>query len=287
MDTRLPEARRLTVAPLSERLGVEIKGVGLRALDDEEFGQIERAFHTYGVIVIRGQRLNPAELSGFVRRFGALETHTLLQYTLPEHQEVYVLSNVEENGRPIGAHNEGIGWHTDLSYKENPVMATALYGIICPPERADTLIADMSAAYDDLPEERKRALDGLRIHHSYHRFMANRDDRAPLTEAQKALTPDVFHPLVRTHPSTGRKSLYIGTGTVFAVEGMANPAGKALVDELVEYATDERFVYRHKWQEGDFLMWDNRCTLHTGTLFDDTRYKRLIHRLMVKGDKPF
>lgn len=279
--------RNIEIVPLSERLGVETKGVDLSALDDDKFAEIEHTFHNHGVILIRGQSLTPPQLSAFVRRFGPLETHTLLQYTLPRHPEIYVLSNVEEDGKPIGAHNEGIGWHTDLSYKECPVMATALYGIICPPERADTLFADMTAAYDDLPEARKRALDGLRIHHSYHRFMATRDDRAPLTEAQKAQTPDVFHPLVRTHPATGRKSLYIGTGTVYAVEGMPLAEGKALVDELVEYATQERFVHCHKWQEGDVLMWDNRCTLHTGTYFDDVKYKRLVHRMMVKGDEPF
>jgi len=198
-----------------------------------------------------------------------------------------VLSNIEENGRPIGAHNEGIGWHTDLSYKQFPVMATALYGIVCPPMGADTLIADMTAAYEALPEARKRALDGLLIHHSYQRWMATREDRAPLTEAQKALTPDVHHPLVRTHPVTRRKSLYVGTGTVYGIVGMPQAEAKALVNELVDYATQDRFVYRHAWREGDLLMWDNRNTLHTGTLFEDTKYKRLIHRMMVKGDRPF
>ena len=287
MKATMPRTRTVETSSLSERLGVEVIGVDLRNLDDEEFREIEHAFHSHGVILIRGQSLTPRQLSDFVRRFGPLETHTLLQYTLPDYPEIYVLSNVEENGKPIGAHNEGIGWHTDLSYKELPVMATVLYGIICPPEGADTLFADMTAAYEDLPDESKHKLDGLRIHHSYHRYMASRDDRAPLTKAQKAATPDVFHPLVRTHPRTRRKSLYIGTGTVFAVEGVPNPEGKALVDGLIDYATAERFTYAHKWCEGDVLMWDNRCTLHTGTLFDDTKYKRLIHRMMVKGDKPF
>jgi taurine dioxygenase len=281
------ELSGISVRRLDVGFGAEIDGADVSLLTDRDFRTIEDAFNRYGAIVIRDQKLTPQDFHAFVERFGELETHTLRQYTLPGDEKIYVLANIEENGRQIGAHNEGIGWHTDLSYKQKPVMATALYGIICPPVGADTLIADMSAAYDALPDVRKRALDDLKIHHSYHRFMASRDDRAPLTEEQKAQTPDVHHPLVRTHPVTGRKSLYIGTGTVFGIVGMPNPEGKALVDELVDYATHERFVYRHVWRENDILMWDNRATLHTGTLFDDQKYKRLVYRMMVKGDTPF
>jgi taurine dioxygenase len=283
----IAELTSITVRRIDVGFGAEIVGVDVRTLHPRDFRLIENAFNRHGVIVVRDQILTPKDFHSFVERLGELETHTLLQYTLPGDEKIYVLANIEENGRQIGAHNEGIGWHTDLSYKQKPVMATALYGVICPPVGADTLFADMSAAYDALPEARKRELDGLKIHHSYHRFMASRDDRAPLTEEQKAKTPDVHHPLVRTHPATGRKSLYIGTGTVFGIVGMSNPEGKALVDELVDYATQEKFTYRHVWRENDILMWDNRSTLHTGTLFDDTKYKRLIYRMMVKGDTPF
>lgn len=277
----------IETVPLSEKLGVEIHGVDLATIDDATFQKVKTIFDEHGVVLLRDQEITPEQLRHFGSLFGPLETHTLLQYTLPSVPEIYVLSNLEEDGKPLGAHNEGIGWHTDLSYKERPVMATMLYGIMCPPEGGDTLFADMSAAYDALPQEKKEQLDGLRIHHSYHRFMASRADRAPLTEEQKAKTPDVLHPLVRTHPATGRKSLFIGTGTVFGIEGMPNPEGKALVDELVEYATSEPFLLAHKWRVGDVVMWDNRRTLHTGTVFDDTIYKRHVHRLMVQGDVPF
>lgn len=267
--------------------GARITGIDARRLDAADFATVEAAFNRHSVICIRGQELNPTELRDFINRFGALATHTLLQYTLPQMREIYVLSNIEENGKPIGAHNEGIGWHTDLSYKQRPVMATALYGIVCPPEGADTLFADMTSAYEALADGERARLDGLRIHHSYQSWMATRADRAPLTDEQKAQTPDVRHPLVRTHPVTRRKSLYIGTGTVYGIEGMPRAEGKALVDGLVEYATQEKFTLAHKWQVGDLVMWDNRCTFHTGTLFNDKRYKRLIHRLMVEGDVPF
>jgi taurine dioxygenase len=287
MNIAVNVERRIETVPLSDKLGVEIRGVDIATIGDATFQEVKAIFDEHGVVLLRDQTLTPSQLRHFGSLFGPLETHTLLQYTLPEHPEIYVLSNLEENGKPLGAHNEGIGWHTDLSYKERPVMATMLYGIMCPPEGGDTLFADMSAAYDALPQHKKDQLDGLRIHHSYHRFMAARSDRAPLTEEQKAKTPDVLHPLVRTHPATGRKSLFIGTGTVFGIEGMPDPEGKALVDELVEYATSEPFVLAHKWRVGDVVMWDNRRTLHTGTLFDDTKYNRHVHRLMVQGDVPF
>ncbi len=280
-------AVQLRTRPLKQGFGVEIQDVDLARVDEATMSSVIHTFHRHGVMLVRGQDLSPDAMLRFARLFGPLETHTLLQYTLPDYPHIYVLSNRKVNGEFIGAHNEGIGWHTDLSYKDCPVMSTMLYGIETPPEGADTLIADMCAAYEALPAERQKSLEGKRIHHSYHRFMAARDDRAPLTEEQKALTPDVFHPLLRTHPADGRRSLYIGTGTVHAIEGMTNPEGKALVDELVEFATQERFIYRHKWQTGDLLMWDNRCTLHSGTRYDDIRYTRYIHRVMVQGDRPF
>lgn len=285
MDGTLAE--RIEVTPFDDGFGAEIQDIDVRRLDDEGFRKVEAAFNRFGILLIRDQTLGPEALHAFVARFGDLESHTLQQYTLPGDPKIYVLANIKENGRDIGAHNEGIGWHTDLSYKERPVMATALYGLICPPEGADTLIANMMAAYDALPEARRLQLAGLKIHHSYHRWMASRDDRAPLTPEQKAMTPDVHHPLVRTHPVTGRKVLFLGTGTVMGIDGMAEAEGKALVDELVAYATRDQFVHRHRWRVGDFLMWDNRSTMHTGTLFDDTRYVRKVYRMMVKGDAPF
>lgn len=277
----------LLVVPFEDGYGAEVRNVEVRTLSDNSFSAIQDVLDSYGVLLIRNQSLDPDELHRFVARFGDLEGHTLQQYTLPGDPMIYVLANIKENGKDIGAHNEGIGWHTDLSYKQRPVMATALYSLICPTEGADTLIASMSAAFDALPEERRLSLEGLKVHHSYHRWMATRADRAPLTEQQKAMTPDVRHPLVRTHPATGRKALFLGTGTVMGIEGMPEKEGKALVDELVAFATQPQFVHRHRWQEGDFLMWDNRSTMHTATPFDDTKYARKIYRLMVKGDVPF
>ncbi|MBL8834920.1 MAG: TauD/TfdA family dioxygenase [Alphaproteobacteria bacterium] len=283
MDTVID---RPTLHRLDGPFGVEVRGVAVGDCSDDVFAFVDDAFQHHGALVIRGQQLDPGQLHRFAARFGPLEAHTLQQYTLPGDPFIYVLSNIEVDGRPIGVHNEGIGWHTDLTYKRRPPMSTILYGLVCPPEGSDTLVADTCAAYEALPAADKAALDGVKVLHSFQMLHDSRVGRAPLTPEQKAATPDVWHPLVRRHPRDGRKALYLGTGTVKAVEGMTQEEARRLVFRLVDFATQERFVYRHKWQAGDVLMWDNRCTLHTGTLFDDVRYKRHIHRLMMQGTEP-
>jgi taurine dioxygenase len=274
--------------PLKPGFGAEILDVDLPRADDETLQRVVDAFHRHGAILVRDQHMSPADLVGFISRFGEPEDHTLKEFTLPGHPKVYRLSNRLENGQPVGAHNDGIGWHTDYSYKPEPVMATMLYALTVPAEGSDTLLADCVAAWSALPPERQKELEGLVVHHSYQYFMRTREFGArELSDELKRQNPDVFHPLVRTHPANGRKALWPSTGTVIEVVGMQNPEGLELVQSLVDFVTEDRFVYRHKWREGDVLMWDNRCTLHTGTLFDDTRYIREMHRLWVRGDRPY
>ncbi|WP_044562969.1 TauD/TfdA family dioxygenase [Azospirillum sp. B4] len=279
----------LRTRPLKPGFGAEILDVDLKTATPEEVDQVVETFHRFGAILLRGQDLDPAGLKAFLGRFGPLEGHTQKQFTLPDHPEVYILSNKVVDGKPIGAHNDGVGWHTDYSYKAEPVMCTMLYAVEVPDEGSDTLLADLCAAYDALPEERRAQLDGLKLHHSYEYFMTSRqylrvDQLSPELKAQN---PDVIHPLIRTHPADGRKALWVSTGTVKEVVGMPNPQGLELLDELVAFVTQDRFVHAHKWQVGDILIWDNRCTLHTGTLYDDKKYTRLMHRMWVKGDRPF
>ncbi|MDB5985164.1 MAG: taurine dioxygenase [Nevskia sp.] len=278
----------LKTRELKPGFGAQILDVDLATADEATRAAVVDTFHRFGAIVLRGQTLKPDELVAFVAEFGEPEDHTQQQYTLPGYPKIFILSNKRVDGKPIGAHNDGVGWHTDYSYKEEPVMCTMLYAVEVPGEGADTLLADLCAAYQALPEARKHALDGLKLHHSYQYFMETRQyGRTTLSPELKAANPDVIHPLVRTHPADGRKALWPSTGTVKEVVGMPNPQGLALIDELVEFCTQEQFVYRHQWQVGDVLVWDNRCTLHTGTLFDDTKYTRLMHRLWARGDKPF
>jgi taurine dioxygenase len=279
---------RTRITPLKAGFGAEVGGVDLPAADESQMKAVVDAFHHHGAILLRNQTMTPDDLLSFIRHFGEPEGHTLQEFTLPGYPNIFILSNKVVGGKPIGAHNDGVGWHTDYSYKAEPVMCTMLYAVEVPPEGSDTLLADCCAAWDALPPDRKAALEGLKLHHSYAHFMRNRGWGAmELSPELAAENPDVIHPLIRTHPADGRKALWVSTGTVDEVIGLPGPEGLALIDELVAWVTQEQFVYRHKWRVGDVLMWDNRCTLHTGTLYDDTKYDRLMHRLWVKGDRPF
>lgn len=277
----------LNTRELKPGFGAEILDLDLAAADEATLDAVVELFHRSGAILARDQTMSPQDLVSFVSRFGEPEDHTLQEYTLPGFPKIYVLSNRIVDGRPIGAHNDGVVWHTDYSYRDEPVMSTMLYAVETPPVGADTLLADIVAAYEALPEDRRRTLDGLVVHHSFRHFMETRVyGKAETSEELFAENPDVFHPLIRLHPADNRKALWVSTGTVKGIVGMPEPDGTDLVAELVDFATQERFVYRHKWRVGDVLMWDNRCTLHTGTLFDDTRYIREMHRLWVRGDRP-
>lgn len=279
---------QLKTRDLKPGFGAEILGVNLARADDATLAAVVDTFHRNGAIALRQQSMTPDDLVRFVSAFGTPEGHTMSQYTLPGHPLVYVLSNRIENGRPVGAHYDGLGWHTDYSYKPEPVMCTMLYCVQAPPEGAETLLADGVAAFNELPPERQEALQKLKLHHSYQHFMATREHhRAELTEEQKAANPDVIHPLIRTHPANGRKALWPSTGTVTEIIGQDDPTDLSLLDELVAFLTQEKFVYRHKWRVGDLVMWDNRCTLHTGSEFDHENYIREMHRLWVRGDKPY
>ena len=280
----LPKTRELRAG-----FGAEILDVDLANADDATLDGVVDAFNRHGAILARGQSMTADALERFVSRFGEPEDHTLVENTLPGHPKVYVLSNRIVDGKPIGAHNDGIGWHTDYSYKAEPVMCTMLYAVEVPAEGSDTLLADGCAAWNALSPERQAQLDGLQLHHSWAHFMKTREfnrqeEPDPVLLAEN---PDVMHPLIRRHPSDGRKALWVSTGTVKEVVGMENPAGLELVDELVDFMTQPQFVYQHKWRAGDVLVWDNRCTLHTGTLYDDQKYVREMHRLWAKGDRPY
>src|SRR5215469_18397127 len=182
----MPTATEVRTRPLKPGFGAEILDVDLARADEATLDAVVAAFHRHGAIVLRDQSLAPADLVAFVARFGEPEDHTLKEFTVPGHPKVYRLSNRVVDGKPIGAHNDGIGWHTDYSYKPKPVMATMLYAVEVPAEGSDTLIADCVAAWNALPAKRQAAYDGLVLHHSYQNFMATREYGArELTDQQK------------------------------------------------------------------------------------------------------
>lgn len=279
----------LKIRELKPGFGAEVLDVDLPKADDATLDALVDTFNRHGALALRNQKMGPQDLLDFISRFGEPELHTLVENCLPGFPNIYILSNRVVDGKPIGAHNDGVGWHTDYSYKEEPVMMTMLYAVEVPAEGSDTLLADCVAAWNQLPAERQAQLRDLKLHHSWVHFMHNREfnAREELDPKLVAENPDVIHPLVRTHPTDGRLALWPSTGTVTEVVGMPQEEGLKLVDDLVEYITQDQFIYRHKWQVGDLLMWDNRCTLHTGTLYDDKKYIREMHRLWVKGDRPY
>lgn len=273
----------LDIRPLWDGFGMEVRGVDLASASPEVQDRVVEVFHRHGAMVIRDQRLTPEQQLAFTRRFGEPETNPSNQFTLPGMQEVYVISNKVVDGKVIGNWEAGQGWHTDASYRERPTMCTMLYALEVPAEGSDTLLADLCAAYDALTDEERAAYDELKIVHS---FKALREMQGRVSAYGEEDIPDVVHPMVRTHPADGRKALWVSTGTVRGVVGMENPAGIELVERLVAFATQPRFVHAHKWRVGDLLIWDNRCTLHSGTKFDLDKYVRHVHRTWVKGDRP-
>lgn len=274
--------------PLSDVIGLEVTGLDpSRPIDAAAFTEVERRWLDRNLLLLRGVGWTPAQQIAFTRRFGPLHVMTPLHFNHPEHPEIFVVSNVQENGRDLGMRRVGLGWHTDGEDKAIPNAASLLYAIEAPPEGGDTQYANMFAAHEALPEELRRRVAGrracysrARLHHVHYPLLP------PLTEQQKAERPDVWHPIVRTHPRTGRKALYIGRWAC-EVEGLPGAEGLALIAELQAFAAEPRFVYRHRWRPGDALLWDNRSTLHCATEFDEGRYRRHMHRTTLEGDTPF
>lgn len=277
----------ITAEPMTPHIGAEIRGVDLsRPLEDAQFARILEHFHRHGVIFFRGQKLDAAGLAAFSARFGELDVHHMTEHTMPGLPQVRVLSNVKKDGKAIGISYGGMHWHSDLSYKPAPALATLLYALQCPPAGADTQFADMAGAFAALPPERQQALRGLEaVHDRNYRYAALYPNRPPLSPEQIAKVPPAVHPLVTVHPATGRPALFLAKDVVSGIVGMDEPAARKLIDELEAFATRPEFVYAHKWQTGDVLVWDNRCTLHRATPFD-TRHGRTLYRTQVRGVAP-
>ena len=271
--------------PLSPGFGVEATGVDAARLSDAEFREIERAFFAAQVLVLRGQQLSASQFLEFARRFGPPEPHVIDQFHHQEFADILILSNRKANGEPAGLADAGTYFHTDYSYLDMPARATTLYSIEVPSRGGDTLFANQYAAYDDLPESTKRRIDGLVGLHHY----GNRDDldetsrtvASVLTEEQKEKVPWVRHAIARSHPVTGRKALYAVSGTSFGIEGMAESEALALLDELKQHATREKYQLRLKYGVGDVVIWDNASLLHSATLTDPND-PRTLWRITIK-----
>lgn len=282
----------MKIRPLSPVMGAEVSDINLSTVpDDATFAAIHQALLEHLVLVFRDQRLTPAEHVAFSARFGDLMVHVKAEYLLPNQPEVLVLSNKKHpDGRPMGFEDAGRYWHSDMSYVEEPPLGSLLHAIEIPPEKGDTLYCNMYLAFEALPDETKQRLVGLQAAHSYLASFEGKTKsgyaRDTLTDEQKAQLHEVIHPVVRTHPETGRQALYVNPGFTVRLVGLPEDEGAALLDELLVQASKPEFQFRHVWQPHDLVFWDNRCTMHHATPYD-TQYSRHMHRTTVKGDRPF
>ena len=278
------------VEPLHAVLGCEIVGVTLEeALSPRLFAPIYEAFLEYQVILFRDVDLPPATQVAFARSFGEVQVHVLSdQYGYKDHPEIYLLSNLDKDGNPSGKHPDKgtLYWHTDGSWRERTGQATMMYSEIVPEAGGETQFADMYSAYELLPAAMKARLEGRRAIHNFDFSRTRRHGETPLTAEQKAKVPPIAHPIVRTHPETGRKAIFLGDHAE-SIEGMDYDEGRALIEALNAIIAPAERVYSHVWSTRQCMVWDNRCTLHRATAFDEARLKRVMRRCTILGDRPF
>lgn len=279
-----------SVKPLSSVLGAEITGVDLNALTDADFKIIEDALHSHLVVKIPGQSVTPENFVSFSRRFGKPEPHVIDQFHHKADPNILILSNrKDQDGKPLGLADGGTYFHCDYSYLDVPARCTMLFAIEIPGDDAGTTFANQRKAYEDLPKSTRDRIDDLVCRHHYgNRDVKDEDARTAasrLSDDQKARVNWVRHPLVRSHPHVGHKSLYAVSGSSYGVEGMDDTAGVALLDELKAHSTSERYCYTPTYKAGDVVIWDNCSLLHSAPLIDPNR-PRTLWRITVKEAGP-
>jgi taurine dioxygenase len=292
-----------TVIRLGQHLGAEIRGIDLsEPLDDDTFSRVAKAFFENEVIFFRNQKITPEQQIAFTRRFGVLEQHVRKEHRLAGYPEILIVSNVlNEQGKAIGVEDAGRFWHSDLSYKREPSLLSALRALEVPVKDGIVLgqtdFASTTAAYDALPGEMKQRLQDLKNVHSYRYYrarniQAQKEEQARgqrtvqehvLTPDQLASVPDSEAPIVRTHPVTGRKGLFINEAHTSHIVGLPVAEGDALKAELCAHIIKPEFRYEHRWQAGDLLMWDNAAALHKANFNYDLPLRRVMHRTTVRG----
>ena len=293
----------ITVSRLGKHLGAEISGIDLSLpLDDETFKRIAKAFFENEVVFFRDQKITPEQQVAFTRRFGVLEKHVRKEHRLEGYPEILIVSNVlNEQGKTIGVEDAGRFWHSDLSYKREPSLLSALYAHEVPIKDGvvlgQTHFASTTAAYDALSEDMKQRLQGLKNVHSYRYYraknmQAQKEEQARgartvqehvLTPEQLASVPDSEAPIVRTHPVTGRKGLFINEAHTSNIVGLPRAESDALLAQLCSHVIKPEFQYEHHWQAGDLLMWDNAAAQHKANFNYDLPLRRLMHRTTVRG----
>ena len=288
-----------TVVPTGEILGCRIEGLDL----SQSFGEIElgvtlRCLANHAVVCFPSQSLDPAKQIAFSRMFGELEVHVSGAFQEPGHPEMMILSNIVENGEPIGLADAGQDWHTDMSFSKTIAFVNVLYAVKVPHRDGRPLgatrFASMTAAYDALPDDVKQRIEGRTATRDFEKFWemmrqrgGAKTSRAPMTEEQKRQKPPVSHPMVMVHPISGRKILYADPGYTVRIDGMDNHESSELLEFLFRHQLQPQFQYAHRWAEGDVLIWDNLQTLHTAEADYRADEPRLIKRCQAMTDQVF
>ena len=278
----------MEIKPETSGFGAEITGLDLGTdIQNDVFVEIRAAIIRHKVLAFRDQHLDDAGHYAFAQRFGPLEGHINRSTRLDAMPKLQVFGNVDAQGEITGVHPEKgtLVWHSDKSYVATPSMFTILRSPSVARRGGHTLFADMVRAYQTLLPERVESLANLRAVHDWKRSREKSHER-PATAQEVADAPPVDHPLIRTHPETGEKSIYIGNHASHILD-LDVEEGEALLMELEQHATQDRFIYRHIWQDNDVLMWDNRCTMHCVTTYDAAKERRVVHRAVVQGDRPY
>lgn len=279
--------------PTGAALGAELRGIDLRRpLDDTQFEQLLKAWHDNLVLLVRGQPLTDPELIAFSRRFGELLPAPSNEVTdkfggdLEGYPEIAVVSNILEKGKPIGALGSGEAfWHTDSSFLPRPPAGSFLHSIEVPSSGGDTSFCNMYMAYETLPEKTKTRIAGLKALHNFNYVASGNLRKGAIETDDPSTAPGAHHPLVRRHPDTGRKALFLGRRLKSYIIGLSLTDSEALLDELWAHATQSQFIWAHHWRPGDLIIWDNRCTMHQRQAFDPST-RRLMHRTQTIGDIP-
>ena len=277
----------LSVRPLVTTFGCEVFDFDITRAEEAQYEALKELYHRSSVVVLRHQNLTPAQFEQFSAHFGSLVPQSAPAQDLPGlpgYSSICFISNKSTNGKLYERQKVGRWWHTDGTGLKTPGLTTVLYGIDTPAEGGDTLYADACEAFNTLPIDEQQRLEGVKIVHSLP-YLIDRTAQhrtKALTDEERASMPDHLHPMVLTNPVTGRKAFYLTAGTAKGVVGMSDEDGRSFVKRWIEYATQPQFVYRHKWEPGDIVIWNNVTTLHSATDYDETKYDRLLYRCWMR-----
>ncbi len=270
-----------SVRPLTNTFGAEVENFVIsNKLPDDDFKEVQELWQQHGLLLFRNQSLSELDMIEFSRRFGELEIHVRGEWLSKDNPEILMVTNVKKNGQSLGALEDAeVGWHYDQIYLPKPALGSMLSSVKLPPDGGSTYFADMSTAYETLPSHLREAIDGRNAIQSYSNF--NQSYSTDTNETQTKKTQDIEHPIVRTHPVTGRKALYICPGMSIKIVGLPEDESKQVLKECFAWSIKPEFVYCHDWQLGDSLLWDNACTMHRRDPFDGDHFERVMKRTTI------